>query len=163
LALEADFVLVSEQGQRSVPAGDFFTGPKQTVRKKNELLKEIIFSGDTSNGVSGFRMIGKRKGQAISQVNCAVWLQMQQGSLTKARVAVGSVAPVPLRLEKTEQYLVETSPEALQRDALTATVKEEIAPIDDVRSTAEYRGEVTGALIWEIVAELTGKGESRGN
>src|SRR5512136_661053 len=105
VALEAAFVLRSRAGSRTVPAGQFFTGPKKTVLAPGELLVEIRIPAPRLAGRSAFRMIGKRNGQVISQVNAAVWLAVEGGVIRDARVAVGSVAPVPLRLKGAEALL----------------------------------------------------------
>jgi CO/xanthine dehydrogenase FAD-binding subunit len=154
LVLDAELVLVSGEGERKVAAGDFFTGPKQTVRSRDELLREIILPGASREGISGFRKIGKRKGQAISQVNCAVWLKLEREKIRKARVAVGSAAPVPLRLEKTERYLMGKAPAELEQQVIGSLAAEEVTPIDDVRSTADYRRTVVGGLLWDIIEEI---------
>jgi carbon-monoxide dehydrogenase medium subunit len=154
LALDATFKLSSRDGERNISAEDFFTGPKKTVRKQGEILKHVSLPKEALSGVSGFRMIGKRRAQAISQINCALWMQMTGAEIQKIRVAAGSVAPVPYRLEETASYFSTTPRASLSRSEVSRIVAQEIAPIDDVRSTKAYRNTVTGSLIWEIWEEL---------
>ncbi|MCK5245968.1 hypothetical protein KAR02_03675, partial [Candidatus Bipolaricaulota bacterium] len=111
-----------------------------------------------------FRMIGNRNGQAISQVNASVCLTMTDGRMSDLRVAVGSVAPVPLRLGKLEEFLAEKRIEEISLEQIKEPVLEGIHPIDDVRSSATYRQEVTVALVFDALADCAGQksGEREG-
>jgi CO/xanthine dehydrogenase FAD-binding subunit len=156
VALAAVFVLASAAGTREVPAEEFFLGPKKTVLRTEELLVEIRIGAEHLRGGSGFRMIGKRNGQAISQANAAVWLDLEAGVIREARAAVGSVAPVPLRLRKTEELLRGKARNALDMGKVLESVDSEIAPISDIRATVEYRRLVTGSLFGEALHEALG-------
>jgi len=160
LALEARFVLRSTAGTRSVESGAFFTGPKRSVLQSNEILKFIEITVPPCAWRSAFRMIGNRKGQAISQVNAAASVCVVEGKMADVRVAVGSVAPVPLRLITLEQFLSGQPTESLRLEGIREAVLEGIAPIDDVRSTAAYRQEVTVALVYDALAACTSRATS---
>jgi CO/xanthine dehydrogenase FAD-binding subunit len=153
VALDAVFVLASAAGTRRVAAEEFFLGPKKTVLGTGELLVEIRIDALHLKGSSSFRMIGKRNGQAISQVNAAVWLLLERGSVRAARAAVGSVAPVPLRLRKTEALLMGATRGSLDVARVLACVGSEISPISDVRASVEYRRLVTASLFKECLLE----------
>ncbi len=154
VVLDALFVLESPEGTREMTATDFFKGPKMTALKKNEILTFIKLPKERLSGRSGFRMIGKRNGQAISQVNAAVWTFIEDGVLKDVRLAAGSVAPVPLRLLKTEDKIrnKKLTPGLIQE--LKYQIKDEIAPISDVRASLNYRQEVTESLFEEIFSEF---------
>jgi CO/xanthine dehydrogenase FAD-binding subunit len=154
VALDAAFVLLSRTGGRTVPAEQFFVGPKETVLRPGELLVEILISAPRLAGRSAFRMIGKRNGQAISQVNAAVWLAVERGVIREARAAVGSVAPIPLRLRATEALLTGKAVRRLDVQAVLAAVDAEIAPISDVRASVEYRRLVAASLFRDALAEV---------
>jgi CO/xanthine dehydrogenase FAD-binding subunit len=156
VALDAAFVLSSRAGTRIVPAEQFFVGPKKTVLRPGELLVEIRIASAHLAGRSAFRMIGKRNGQAISQVNAAVWLAVEGGVIREARVAVGSVAPVPLRLKGAEALLAGRSVRGLDLAAVIASVDAGIAPISDVRASLEYRRLVSGSLFRDALLEAVG-------
>jgi CO/xanthine dehydrogenase FAD-binding subunit len=98
-------------------------------------------------------MIGVRKGQAISQVNAAVSLTILDGRMSEARAAVGSVAPVPLRLETLEAFLSGKRVEDVSLEDIEGPILEGIRPIDDVRSSASYRQQVTVSLVFDAMAE----------
>ncbi|HEY9592891.1 MAG TPA: xanthine dehydrogenase family protein subunit M [Spirochaetia bacterium] len=153
IALDAVFVLATSAGMREVPAETFFTGPKKTVIRPDELLVEIRVDAAHARGASAFRMIGKRNGQVISQVNVAVWMDVVSGAVRDARAAIGSVAPVPLRLSRTETLLKGRRAADIDVDAAIAAMEAEIAPISDVRATLEYRRLVSGALFRECIDE----------
>jgi len=153
VALDAAFVLRSRTGSRTVPAGTFFVGPKKTVLAAGELLVEVLIPAARLAGRSAFRMIGKRNGQVISQVNAAVWLALEGGVIREARAAVGSVAPVPLRLPAAERLLAGKKIAGLDVEAVLAAVDAEIAPITDVRASLAYRRQVTRSLFADALAE----------
>ncbi len=135
LAVDAAVVLRSAAGTRRVPMTTFYTGYRQTVARPDELI--VSFEIPAVKGRQWFRKVGTRAAQAIAKVVVAgVWD-------TQLRLAMGSVAPTPLRLSHTEQTLgrgasIAEAQEILQR---------EIAPIDDLRSTAEYRRQVAANLL----------------
>lgn len=151
LALDARFVLRSAAGTRTIRSREFFTGPKQTLLQPDEILKFIEIPLPACTWTSAFRMIGNRKGQAISQVNAAAGFCINDGVVSKVRVAVGSVAPVPLRLEALEQSLEGRGIDEINLEAIQELVLEGIRPIDDVRSTATYRQDVTVALVFDCL------------
>ncbi len=156
VALEASFVLRSGKGSRTVPAAQFFLGPKRTVLAAGELLVEVRIASRFLAGASAFRMIGKRNGQAISQVNAAVWLLVEKGTIREARLAVGSVAPVPLRLSAAERLLAGKAVKGLDLGPVLAAADSEIAPISDVRASLDYRRQVTASLLGDALAEALG-------
>ncbi len=161
VCLDAKFVLVSISGKREVPAEEFFLGPKKTVLKGGELLAEIKIDKRHLSGTSSFRMIGKRNGQVISQVNASVWLSLTGSTIEDIRAAVGSVAPVPLRLTATEAYLKGRKRGNIDFTEVGRIINTEIKPISDVRASEEYRRLVTVSLFREVLEEAlsSGKGE----
>jgi len=159
LALDARFVLRSAAGTRTIRSREFFTGPKQTVLQPNEILKFVEIPVPSCEWQSAFRMIGNRKGQAISQVNAAVSVCVVDGRMADVRVAVGSVAPVPLRLEALEESLSDQPIRGIGLEGIRELILRGIAPIDDVRSTATYRQEVTVALVFDALSACAEQAE----
>lgn len=162
LTLDARFILRSAGGTRAINSEDFFTGPKQSVLEPNEILESIDLPAASRQKASAFRMIGNRKGQAISQVNAAVCLTVVDGRMADVRVAVGSVAPVPLRLGKLEEFLAGKGIRDVSLQQIRGSVMDGIRPIDDVRSSASYRQEVTVALVFDALAECAGQDSGEG-
>jgi CO/xanthine dehydrogenase FAD-binding subunit len=158
IVLGGILALASPAGRREVRAEEFFTGPKATVLRQGELLVEALFEVQALSGRSAFRMIGQREGQAISQVNVAVWALCESGKVAEIRAAAGSVAPTPLRLHAAEKVARGRAWSAeLGREAGEAAAAE-VRPIDDVRAPAAYRRLVTAALLREALAEACGGG-----
>ena len=124
--LAYDVVVVTDR--RSIPIDRFFTGYRKTALESDELNTAVRFPIGRQ---VAFRKVGTRAAQAISKVVLAV-------SLTPARVAIGSVAEVPLRAHRAEAAL-----EGGDVEGSIAAVADDIRPIDDVRSTAAYRRAVT--------------------
>ncbi len=132
---EAVIVLQSLDGTRRVPFSDFYTGYRLSVRKPDELI--VAVEVPSVAGAQWFCKVGTRAAQSISKV------VMAGVRALRPRLAVGSVAPTVRRLPGTEQALAEGRPIDEARRILIS----EISPIDDVRSTAEYRTEVAANLL----------------
>ena len=158
IVLDGRLVLASPGGRREVPAERFFTGPKATVLRPGELLVELLFGPQAMQGASAFRMIGQREGQAISQVNVAVWVRLgAQGVIEEVRAAAGSVAPTPRRLPGAERAVRGKPWSAELGLEAGSAAAAEVLPISDVRAPADYRRRVTAALFREALAEACGR------
>jgi CO/xanthine dehydrogenase FAD-binding subunit len=131
---------------------EFHTGYKQTLLAPGELVARIRLPRTKEKRVQLYRKIGPRKAQAISKVCLAACAELVDGRVAGVRMALGGVAPITVRTPKTERLLVESvlsDPTLLDR--AVASLQEEIAPIDDVRSTLRYRREVAGNLLKQFV------------
>jgi len=154
LAYDAEIVLISNQGERTIPYSGFHTGYKQMDITPDELLRAIRLPRTTEPLRHYYRKVGTRKAQAISKICFAGVAQALENRITKVRIALGSVAPIPIRCHQTEQSLENklVTDEAIE-DALQ-TLAAEIAPIDDVRSTKNYRLRVSLNLLQDFLLEL---------
>jgi carbon-monoxide dehydrogenase medium subunit len=146
MVLEAVLTLEGPGGKREVPIGDFFTGPGQTCMDRTEILTQIKIPKAAPNSGTVFLKKG-RVSQDIAVVNAAALLVMEGKMCRKCRLAVGAVAPVPLRLTKIEEMVEgrEIDPEILDR--VGEMVERAVSPITDVRSTEEWRRAMSGVLI----------------
>ena len=143
LAADAVVVLRSAAGTRRVPMTSFYTGYRQSVARPDELI--VGFDVPAVRGRQWFRKVGTRAAQAIAKIVIAgVWDNGGEGA--RPRLAMGSVAPTPLRLSQTEQALGSGASLAEAQDIL----QREIAPIDDLRSTAAYRRQVAANLLGQF-------------
>ena len=158
LVYDADLTLISARGERRVAYQTFHTGYKRTVLAADELIRDISLPRRFSGYVSHTRKVGARNAQAISKVCLAALGQLANGAIRDLRLAMGSVAPVPLRLSETEQVLIGKTIEPLLIDAARKSVAKEIRPIDDIRSTARYRAAVSGNLVAEFLEKLAAEG-----
>ena len=142
-AADAVVVLRSAGETRRVPFTDFYTGYRQSVRRPVELITG--FEIPAIHGRQWFRKVGTRAAQAISKIVMAgVAPSIRDGRTGDApRIALGSVAPTVIRATRTEEALAGGAP----LDEAQRILIQEIAPIDDIRSTAEYRRRVASNLL----------------
>lgn len=154
LAYDADVELRSAQGARWVSSAAFHTGYKQNLLQPGELLTRILLRKPEGPGFHYFRKVGTRTAQAIAKVSLALYAQVKGGDLSTFRVALGAVAPVPLRAGRVEACLRGESLANLRVEEALAALQEDISPIDDIRSTARYRRLVAGNLLNEALQRL---------
>ena len=156
LATDADLILASAAvGERSVPACDFWPSYRTTARRPDELLVRIRIPLPKDRQVR-FRKVGTRRAQAISKVVLALAWQEDGGVWRDVRVAVGSVAPTPIRARETEGVLEGAAPRETTADHAAQTLANEIHPIDDVRSTADYRRVVSARVLHRLLRDAGG-------
>jgi CO/xanthine dehydrogenase FAD-binding subunit len=154
LACGAEMVLGSAAGERGVGADDFWPAYRRTARRRDELLLRVRIPLMPDRNVR-FRKIGTRRAQAISKVVMALaWRAAGDGDpWADVRLALGSVAATPVRAPATEAVLEAARPTRETADAAAAALIGEIAPIDDVRSTADYRRTVAGRVLHRLVRD----------
>ncbi len=155
LALNAEVVLIGTNGERVVPLDNFFVGPAQSVRER-ELISELrIPLADCDDLRGGFYKIG-RTAEDISMVNAAATLKIQGGTITRARLVLGAVAPVPLRVTRAEEALAGqlATEETFQRAA--ELVRDEVRPITDHRATAAYRRKMSAVAALRALRQAAG-------
>ena len=155
LVYEADIELISAQGARWVSYQDFHTGYKTTVMRQEELIRAIRLPRVTAGWRQHARKVGTRKAQAISKVCFAGMALLEADTIKDIRLAYGSVAPVPLRVARTETSLRGRVLNAATISDARATWLAELQPIDDVRSTAEYRVQVAANLLEDFLRQCT--------
>jgi len=146
---------VSARGERTVAARDFWIGYRQTARRPDELLLRVRVPLPRGRLVR-FRKVGTRRAQAISKVVMALSWREDAGVWRELRLALGSVAPTPIRAHQTEAVLEGAAPRQSTADHAAATLADEIEPIDDVRSTADYRRVVAARVLHRLLREAGG-------
>jgi OHCU decarboxylase len=154
LAYEAELILVSIRGERRLSYAGFHTGYKKTLLAPDELIQSICLPRRFAGYFNYACKVGARNSQAISKICIAGVGRLAAGVVEDIRIAVGSVAPVPMRLTKAEDA---ARGKVLDSNLLLVARKlaiAEIQPIDDIRSTARYRAVVAGNLVAEFLSQL---------
>ncbi len=162
LALDAVLVLRSTSGEREVAATDFWPAYRRTAARPDELLARIripLAKGRRQR----FRKVGTRRAQAISKVVAALAWRGEDGRRDNdgwhdVRIALGSVAPTPVRVEAAEAALEGRPRDARSIEATVEALGAAIQPIDDVRSTAGYRREAARRVVRRLLADAAGAG-----
>lgn len=151
LAYGARLELVSVRGARWVDYADFHLGYKRTARAGDELIARIALAVPPVPATHFYRKVGARKAQAISKVCLAGLAPLRDGRLGEVRLALGAVAPTVVLARQTAAYLSGRRPMEIDRLATRALLEGEIAPIDDIRSSAWYRRRVAGHLLGQFL------------
>ena len=160
LVLGATVELACWQGgavqTRRIPLDQFFVGPGKTVKLPQELLTAVVFDRPAADFVGKFRKSGPRPALEISTVSVALGARLIDGRLCDVRVAMGSVAPTPLRARHVEAALEDKPLDAATIAAAVAATAEDAKPIDDVRASAWYRGHLVRVFVEEVLNEVRG-------
>ena len=154
LVYDARLELVSATGARLVPYNGFHTGYKQMLMRPDELIKSIRLPRTHLPWRQYYRKVGTRKAQAISKICFAALAELDGEQVKDIRIAVGSVAPVVVRCVRTEEVLRGRKVEAAAVSDARAELAREISPIDDIRSTANYRLQVAMNVLEEFLRTL---------
>lgn len=147
LALDAEIEAASVRGTRGVAMDDLYTGYRQLSLAEDELITAVRLPLKHAGDRQHFRKVGTRMAQSISKVVMGARVRIEDGVVTEARVAFGSVAAVPLRAKHVEAALVGKPVDPAAADA----VAQDITPIDDIRSTADYRNSVARRVLRRIL------------
>ena len=154
IALSARARIAGSRRDREVPLEEFFIGPGKTCLQPNELLKEIFIPSPPGRSGSSFQRC-TRTAMDIALVSCAVFLSLvsKREIVADIRIALGAVAPTPVRAQPAEDVLKGKNPD---RDAIEEAAERAVAsvsPIDDVRSSASYRREMVRVLTRRAIEE----------
>ena len=160
LVLGASVELACWQGgavqTRCVPLDQFFVSPGKTVKLPQELLTAVLFDRPAADFVGRFRKSGPRPALEISTVSVAIGARVADGRLSEVRVAMGSVAPTPLRARHVEAALEGKPLDAPTIAAAVAATVDDAKPIDDVRASAWYRGHLVRVFVEEVLNDVRG-------
>ena len=141
---------------RTVPLEKFFTGPRKSVKKPEELLTAVVFKKPAADFVGWFRKSGPRPALEISTVSVGIGGNLAGGVFRNVRVAMGSVAPTPLRARNVEAALEGKPLSAETIRAAVAATRADAKPIDDVRASAWYRGHLVKVFVEEVLNDVRG-------
>jgi CO/xanthine dehydrogenase FAD-binding subunit len=154
LVYDAEIELVSVRGSRHIPYSSFHTGYKRNAMAPDELLYAVHLPLRFAHHRQYLRKVGTRRAMAISKVALAATALLEDGKLREIRLAAASLAPFPARLIQTEAALLGQSIDSHTIQSARAALLFEAKPIDDIRSTAEYRIQVAANLLEEFLIEI---------
>lgn len=158
LAYDARVIIVSPSGEKAIDLENFFTGPSTTILNSGEILKGFLLR-PKSGEIADYEKLGLRKAMEIAIVNACVAMAVDEHKRCSGiRIALGAVAPTPIRAEKAESILKDkrVTPELIQKCAEVAV--EETKPISDIRASADYRKKMVHFLVKKMVSALAGVG-----
>jgi carbon-monoxide dehydrogenase medium subunit len=153
LTFDAEVKVAGPKGERKIPLEEFFTGPGKNVLK-DEILTEILIPLPKETHGTAFLKI-TRNTSDLSKLSCAVSIAVRNGTCEDIRIALGSVADRPVRAKKVEEVIKgkEINEKVLEEAA--GKVVGDIRPITDVRSTTEYRAQVSKVLIKRVIYQAS--------
>ncbi|HBY96101.1 MAG: xanthine dehydrogenase family protein subunit M [Ardenticatenaceae bacterium] len=154
LVMDAELRLRGPSGERVVALKDFFTGPGETVLRPDELVVEVAMPVPRGNTV--FLKLGRRKALTFAVVNVAVWLELDGEKCRDARIALGSVAPTPVRCLAAEALIRGKRLDKTSIVECAAAAVAETHPIDDQRASAWYRRKASAPLVARALAQAAG-------
>lgn len=156
LALDAAVELQSTQrGSRTLPLAEFFIAPRRTQRQPDELLTAITFPTPPPTATGGFVKLALRDAMAVAVVSVSVVLEWQGDRCQDGRIALGAVAPTPIRASEGEALLTGQRLDADRIAACAQACAQEASPIDDVRATATYRRRMVEVLVRRLLTQAT--------
>lgn len=161
LVYDAEIELISVRGRRRIPYSSFHTGYKRNVMAPDELLYAIHLPLRFAHHRQYLRKVGTRRAMAIAKVALAATALLENGLLREIRLGAASLAAVPTRLYQTESVLLGQPIDSRTLQSARAALLAEAKPIDDIRSTAEYRMRVAANLLDEFLIQLRSEGSPR--
>ena len=150
-ALEAEVTLAGLEGERQLAMSDYMLGVRKTAMQPSELITEVSFDIPRGNAGSAFAKLGLRRAQAISVVDVAALVFLDDDRISNVRVALGSVAPTIVRARAVEQILMGQIPSDDLLDRAAEAARQDISPITDIRGSFAYRLYITKPLVRQAV------------
>ncbi len=158
MALDAEVELQSTTGTRRLAVQDFLTGNRRTARRADEIVTAVLIPKADPDACSTFLKLGSRRYLVISIVMVAACLEpAQDGSVARARIAVGSASVTARRLANLEAELRGKPIRSTLADLVEPEHLSELDPIDDIRATAQYRRDASLELVRRAISELTAR------
>jgi xanthine dehydrogenase small subunit len=154
---ETELELVGTGGTRRVPIAEFYLGYRKTALRPDELLRRIVARLPRENELLRLYKVSKRKNLDISTFTAAILVRLEQGRIAQARVALGGVGPVVLRLPRTEDFLRGRDPDEETMREAGRLARGEITPITDVRGRAEYRARLAENIFMKFYHDVAAR------
>lgn len=162
LVLEAVARIAGPSGERTLPMDEFFVGPHHSALRSDEVLTSVEIPPADAGSGAAFLKFGRRNAQVLAVVNAAAWVRMQNGTVTEVRLALGAVAPTPMRARAAEALLRGRSPDPGLLEAVAAAATTETRPISDMRASADFRREVCRVLVRRALEQAVARARREG-
>ena len=163
LIYDAILLLQCIEGERWILLEKFLLGPGKTELKEGEFIHSISFKPVFGNWGAAFIKVGNRSGMAVSVVNTAVAVVLNdKGKISDIRIALGAVAPTAIRCRKIEKSLLGKKPGPTLLKEISTACREEISPITDIRSSEEYRDHAAAVVIHRALENAVDQAKERG-
>jgi CO/xanthine dehydrogenase FAD-binding subunit len=153
MVLEAELTLISQTRERQLPVTEFFLAPGKNALRPGEIVTSITCHIPTPGSGMGFMKLGLRQAMAVAVVNAAALFVLKDKHIHECRLALGAVAPTPIRCRQAEEYLTGKLADEVNLEFAASFVRKAIKPIDDVRSSAGYR-DLASTIVARRVMEL---------
>ena len=159
IALGGSVKMVGPNGDRSVLVENFFKGPKESVLRKNELLKEVFIPNPAEFASGTYIKLMRRNAMDLALVGVAAHLRLDSNGkiCQEAKIALGAVAPTPIRVPQAEEVLTGRTIDITRAGEAGRVASEACRPITDIRSTSGYRCSMVEVLTKRAVLEAYGK------
>lgn len=154
LALDAEVELASREGTRRLPLASFITGVRKTERQPGELVVALHVSRPRNDARSAFLKLGARRYLVISIAMASTLVEVEDGKVTAARVAVGACSPVAQRLPALEAALIGAPFDVRLGERVAPDHLAPLSPIDDIRGSAGYRSDVALVLLRRLLSKV---------
>jgi carbon-monoxide dehydrogenase medium subunit len=158
-AMGARMKIVGVDAEREIPIEEFFVDAGKTALGPHEIVTEIVVPSLPSGSGSAFMKLSKTA-EDIAKVNAAVMVTLADGRCEDARIALGSVAPTPIRAVEAEEVLKGQEMDEKTIEEASASAAEAATPISDIRSTAEYRKEMVRILVKDALQEAAARAQA---
>jgi carbon-monoxide dehydrogenase medium subunit len=157
IVLGAQLKIEGNDGQKVMAIEDFFTGPGETCLKRNEILTEIQVPDPLPNSRAVYLKQTRTRGADLALVGVAIMAIMDNNVIADVKISLGAVAPIPIRAKKAEAILKGKKADDHLLETCAEAALLESNPIDDVRSSAEYRKKLIKVLVKRALKQITDK------
>jgi len=156
LVLETRLTIAGSKGKRELPLSAFFTGPGTKALERDEIVEQLFIPRPAKNLGMVYIKHGPRRAMDCAVVGVAMCLNIEPstGIIQEARIALGAVAPTPVRAAVTERLMQGNKIAALDLSAIEVQVRQEVSPISDVRASADYRYEMVSVLTTRAIESI---------
>ena len=156
LAYNAEVIIWSPSSKKTINIKNFFSGPQRNILQAGEIMQGFILHPEKEL-IADYEKLGIRKAMEIAIVNVGIAMKIEEKRYcSRIRIALGAVAPTPIRAQKAEKILENQLITSQQVQKAAETAANEANPISDIRASSDYRKKMTGFLVKKMISDLSG-------